>query len=293
MRIPGNALWAYVASAKINKREDFAMSMREASIISFSAIEVKDIVVHIDFTPVCPILEVNISNAHSLAPHTDFYTYNPGDLWRIMHSYVEQYAQISLRKYNRPELRLQWNFHNQLITEGTVKLPLPNNLSAHPSDIFIEAVQDAVKIESREQAENPFEAQSRDHQECKCSLCCLTLTCDVPADSDMESFKKLYLESRKRPRDHYKSGLVDPNCSLCCMALASDTLGELDTESLLTLSSGTPGWIQLYADQDFRLVWSFEENSESGKLVSLPIRIDSITSSLFPFSSLYKENTQS
>ncbi|KAL8787109.1 MAG: hypothetical protein Q9195_007937 [Heterodermia aff. obscurata] len=265
-----NTLWAYAASAIINSRKESATSTLEGSLGYPSAFKVNRKVVRLDFALGGPILEVNISNDHSASSTTEFYAYNPGDLWRMMHNYVMQCAQSPVRGYSTPELKLRWNFQNELVTEGTIKLELPHNFLAPTNDVDMEDLQNEDRTEPRAHVETPFEAQFHRQQDCRCSLCCLTLTNDVPADPDMESFKELSLESRDWSIDHHKVGLVDPRCPLYCLAIASDALADLDTESLLTLSSGTPGWIKLYADRDFGLVWSLVDDPENGNVISLP-----------------------
>ena len=79
----------------------------------------------------------------------------------------------------------------------------------------------------------------------------------------MERFRELSLESRCCSTHHYRSGLVDQNCSSCYLALASDAVAALDPEFLMSLADGTLGSVQLYANQDFRLVWSFAQISRN------------------------------
>ena len=267
MKTSVNTLWAYVASAIINSREEFAIPKLDESNLKVSDIEFKGIVVHLDYALGGPILEVNTSKGHGAASQTDFYTYSLGDLRRTMHSYVVQHAQYPARGYDTLLLRLQWKVQNQLVIEGTVKLELSNNLLNATKHVGMEDVQNTYRTEPRAQTETQFEAQLQGHEDCQCSLCRLTLTSDVTADPDMEVFKELSLGPIDWSMDHYNSGLADPSCPLCCLALASDALADLDIDSLLTLSSGTRGWIQLYAVHNFRLVCSLVDQPEnrSGK----------------------------
>ena len=260
----GDPLCAYVTSAIINSYEDFVKYNLSGSTYGLAA-AIKEIILHLDIALGEPLLEVNVSNDPSASSLTDFYAYNLGDLWSLMHSYVIPNSQYPVPGYSTPAVRLQWEFPNQPVTEGIIKLELPDKLLDLTGDITAD-LQGVDSTEPRAQVKAQSESQSCGHQDCRCSFCCLTLTDDIPAEPDMESFKELSLGPRGWFTDHYTSSQMDQNCSLCCLALASDALAALDPESLTSRSGGTLSSTQLFTGQVFKLVWS--SGRESGEAIT-------------------------
>ena len=142
-----NPLGAYVASAIMNSREKFVTSTPEGRFCCL-VFEITEMVLDLDFALGGPVLEVNTLNDQSDSSRSDFHAYNPSDLWQMMHCYVVQCTQYPEPGYRTPEFRLQWNFHDQLLAEGIIKLEFPNKLLTPTSDIM-EDLQDTDRTEPR------------------------------------------------------------------------------------------------------------------------------------------------
>ena len=208
MRISVKSLCTYIVSTIMSSGYQFATFMLEERM---SPSEIKKVTGHLDFIPGRPIVEVNNSKNLSVSRRINFYTYSPDDLWRMLQSYVIECAQYPARGRITWELDLMFISHDQLVTKGNIKLELSNNLIVSTKDVVIKDPHGADRMELRAQMGTPSEAQPHGQENCKCSLCCLTLTSDLCTDPDMESFKQLYLRSRDESTHHHGKSSLKPH----------------------------------------------------------------------------------
>ena len=227
---------------------------------------------HIQFDHGKLVLDVNISKNYarfcSPEPQTDFCTYRRlGDQWRVMHIDVAQYTPGLTSRHPSAELGLKKrSLHDftalyiGMVMYGLRFMELMSNRIR---------IQKAAAMELRARVDRPIEAQSHGNDDCKCSLCCLTLTSELAADPEMESFQQLALGSRKQFMDTYRLGLVDRDYSWYYSASACNELAALDPASLGFSSGGISGWIQFYGPNGPTLEWPVVDHPESGEVISL------------------------
>ena len=246
-------MWICRPSQIIESYENSIISTLNKSICCPSTFDVKGMIMHLDFTPGMPILDVNILNRHSAPLYTDFSAYSPGDLGRLMFGLLVQCAQYPVPENIKLTLREGWEGHNQLSIEVGMKIDPSGNCLKPTSDVVMEDLHDADRMKPRVQVETSSEAQSHGQEDCKCSSCCLTLTSDLSAEPDMESFKELSSRSRDWSSQHDGEWSdvrrVHLDCILRCL---TDALTGLDIESLITSLSGTSDWIHFNDHQGFR-----------------------------------------
>ena len=212
MRISVKSLCAYIVSTFMSSGYQFATFKLEERMSSPS--ENKKVTGHLDFIPGRLIVEVNNSKNLSVSRRIKVYTYSPDVLWRLLQSYVIECAQYPARGRITWELDPMFISHDRLVSKGNIKLELSNNLIVSTKDVVIKDPHGADRMEPRAQMETPSEAQPHGQENCKCSLCCLTLTSDLSTDPDMESLKQLYLRSRDESTHHHGKSSFKPHVVL-------------------------------------------------------------------------------